>query len=229
MLRQVQRLTDFIKPSTPSENTHMKVQQNTTQWMSNNMTILHDHYTTTISNLANTRSPHDDSPLQVPRAEQPSPPGSPIPPHPTPTPPLNPTRTRVYIPPLSHTLTPTPTRNKVCIPTPPSFLLGGTLAQSHNTHTTQNHHNSFPLFPPSPTGSQVFIAPSKTTSVRHNHNTPLLTTTKSFQHSEKTPVYKTSWFVPNSQTINQHLAHMITFTNTVSSFTTNIAELFFHP
>lgn len=54
MLRQVQRLTDFIKPSTPSENTRMKVKQNTTQWMSNNMTILQDHYTTTISNLANT-------------------------------------------------------------------------------------------------------------------------------------------------------------------------------
>lgn len=63
MLRQVQRLMGFIKPSTPSENTRMKVQQNTTQWMSNNMTILHDHYTTTISNLANTA--HNPLALQI--------------------------------------------------------------------------------------------------------------------------------------------------------------------
>ena len=54
MMKQVQRLTDFIKPSTPSINTREKVQDNTAAWMMTNMHILQTHYQTTISTLSTT-------------------------------------------------------------------------------------------------------------------------------------------------------------------------------
>lgn len=44
MIRQANKLTDFIKPSTPSESTRIKVHNNTMEWMNNNMHILQSHY-----------------------------------------------------------------------------------------------------------------------------------------------------------------------------------------
>ncbi|KAG7467708.1 hypothetical protein JOB18_018490, partial [Solea senegalensis] len=54
MNRQVQRLTDFIKPSTPTTATYNKIHNNTTRWMQNTMLILQDHYHTTITSLLST-------------------------------------------------------------------------------------------------------------------------------------------------------------------------------
>ncbi|KAM7401467.1 hypothetical protein PAMA_005596 [Pampus argenteus] len=53
MMRQVNRLTDFIKPAAPSQETRIKVQNNTTHWMTTNMNILHEHYEHTILTLSN--------------------------------------------------------------------------------------------------------------------------------------------------------------------------------
>ena len=51
MMRQVNRLTDFIKPAAPTEHTRTKVANNTTHWMHTNMTILQEHYLATIATL----------------------------------------------------------------------------------------------------------------------------------------------------------------------------------
>lgn len=55
MTRQVIRLTQFIKPSSPTETTQEKVKQNTEYWMETNMTILQQHYTQTITELTDIR------------------------------------------------------------------------------------------------------------------------------------------------------------------------------
>lgn len=44
MMRQVNKLTDFIKPACPNGQTTQRVKQNTQNWMSVNMQILKDHY-----------------------------------------------------------------------------------------------------------------------------------------------------------------------------------------
>ncbi|MGL4646653.1 MAG: hypothetical protein ACRCVL_06060, partial [Cetobacterium sp.] len=51
MVRQVKKLTQFIKPSSPNNTTTEKIIHNTTDWMYNNMVILREHYTTVINNL----------------------------------------------------------------------------------------------------------------------------------------------------------------------------------
>lgn len=63
MMRQVSRLTDFIKPSTPNDTGRTKIHQNTTNWMQTNMTILQDHYTATITALSDT--PRNPLALQI--------------------------------------------------------------------------------------------------------------------------------------------------------------------
>lgn len=57
MMRQVHRVTNFIKPSSPTDYTTIKLSQNTHQWMQNNMYILQTHYqsvTHTIKQQINT-------------------------------------------------------------------------------------------------------------------------------------------------------------------------------
>lgn len=57
MMRQVHRVTNFIKPSSPTDYTTTKLSQNTHQWMQNNMHILQTHYqsiTHTITQQINT-------------------------------------------------------------------------------------------------------------------------------------------------------------------------------
>lgn len=57
MMRQVHRVTNFIKPSSPTDNTTIKLSQYTHQWMQNNMNILQAHYrsiTYTIKQQINT-------------------------------------------------------------------------------------------------------------------------------------------------------------------------------
>lgn len=44
MLRQVDKLTAFIRPSSPSEATTNRVKLNTAHWMETNMAILREHY-----------------------------------------------------------------------------------------------------------------------------------------------------------------------------------------
>ena len=44
MYRQVNKLTHFIKPSSPHPDTTARVQQNTDEWMNCNLRILKDHY-----------------------------------------------------------------------------------------------------------------------------------------------------------------------------------------
>lgn len=63
MVRQVNRLTDFIKPAGPTESTRKKVQDNTTQWMLNNMHILQQHYEDIILTLNSL--PFNDTALQI--------------------------------------------------------------------------------------------------------------------------------------------------------------------
>lgn len=63
MMRQVNRLTDFIKPAAPTQHTRTRVADNTTTWMKNNMTILQEHYSSTITSLSDT--PKDPLALQI--------------------------------------------------------------------------------------------------------------------------------------------------------------------
>lgn len=63
MMRQVTRLTDFIKPAAPTEQTKTQVRENTINWMSNNMQILLQHYSSTITALSNT--PQNPQALQI--------------------------------------------------------------------------------------------------------------------------------------------------------------------
>ncbi|MGL5802378.1 MAG: hypothetical protein ACRCX7_07285, partial [Cetobacterium sp.] len=51
MCRQVDKLTKFIKPSSPIDTTTEKIAQNTHNWMQTNMNILQEHYTHTIISL----------------------------------------------------------------------------------------------------------------------------------------------------------------------------------
>ena len=44
MWRQVQKLSGFIKPSSPNDTTRTKIQENTRHWMMVNMKILKEHY-----------------------------------------------------------------------------------------------------------------------------------------------------------------------------------------
>lgn len=53
MFRQVGKLTNFIKPSSPTEETAKQVHINTLEWMHNNMVILRTHYDTVIANILN--------------------------------------------------------------------------------------------------------------------------------------------------------------------------------
>lgn len=48
MSRQVNKLTQFIKPSSPRDTTTEKIAQNTLTWMQKNMHILQEHYTQVI-------------------------------------------------------------------------------------------------------------------------------------------------------------------------------------
>lgn len=45
MNRQVNRLTAFIKPASPTEEFRNQVAANTKTWMQNNLTLLKNHYT----------------------------------------------------------------------------------------------------------------------------------------------------------------------------------------
>ncbi|XP_078022177.1 uncharacterized protein LOC144462332, partial [Epinephelus lanceolatus] len=63
MLRQVTRLTDFIKPSTPTIETRNRIYENTTQWMQNTISILQQHYTATIDTIDT--SSHNPLALQI--------------------------------------------------------------------------------------------------------------------------------------------------------------------
>ena len=58
MTRQVTKLTQFIKPSTPTDITKNKIQHCTNTWIHDIMQILYDHYTTILDN-----TPHPDSTL----------------------------------------------------------------------------------------------------------------------------------------------------------------------
>ncbi|KAK2839145.1 hypothetical protein Q7C36_013959 [Tachysurus vachellii] len=51
MQKQVQKLTQFIKPSSPTEQTRHKLNNNTIHWMKHTMHILQEHYTQTIISL----------------------------------------------------------------------------------------------------------------------------------------------------------------------------------
>lgn len=53
MSRQVKRLTAFIKPSSPTDDFHKSVADNTHTWMTKNMTLLQSHYSSAIANHSN--------------------------------------------------------------------------------------------------------------------------------------------------------------------------------
>ena len=59
MMRQVDKLTNFIKPASPTESTTNKVRDNTHSWMKHNMDILQTHYTHTIDTLIQSPQPHN--------------------------------------------------------------------------------------------------------------------------------------------------------------------------
>lgn len=59
MMRQVSKLTAFIKPSSPNSETAEKVKQNTHQWMTQNMHILQDHYHKVIEEITTSLPPFD--------------------------------------------------------------------------------------------------------------------------------------------------------------------------
>lgn len=49
MTNKVNKMSTFIKPACPNQNTLMKVELNTTEWVRNNFVILRDHYDEVIS------------------------------------------------------------------------------------------------------------------------------------------------------------------------------------
>lgn len=51
MYRKANKLTNFVKPAHPTQNTLKKVEQNTQSWMGQNMLILHDHYRDVLCSL----------------------------------------------------------------------------------------------------------------------------------------------------------------------------------
>lgn len=55
MIKQVFRLSSFIKPAAPTEQVRRQLEQNTDSWMSKNLDILYDHYATVIESLKGTR------------------------------------------------------------------------------------------------------------------------------------------------------------------------------
>lgn len=55
MIKQVSRLSSFIKPAVPTEQVRRQLDQNTDSWMSKNLDILYDHYATVIESLKETR------------------------------------------------------------------------------------------------------------------------------------------------------------------------------
>lgn len=55
MIKQVSRLSSFIKPAAPTEQVRRQLEQNTDSWMSKNLDILYDHYATVIESLKGTR------------------------------------------------------------------------------------------------------------------------------------------------------------------------------
>ena len=65
MMRQVHKLTDFIKPSSPNTDIKHKVTENTKKWMQNNMLILQSHYQTIIHSLTHTQPSFSQTSIQV--------------------------------------------------------------------------------------------------------------------------------------------------------------------
>lgn len=63
MTKQVLKLTAFIKPSSPTEETRAAVTKNTETWLHNNMTILQDHYLNII--LTYNNLPLNETALQI--------------------------------------------------------------------------------------------------------------------------------------------------------------------
>ncbi|KAM3582767.1 uncharacterized protein V6R79_010458, partial [Siganus canaliculatus] len=63
MLRQILKLTSFIKPSSPSDSVRQAVQDNTTNWTLNNLRILQTHYSTLLSDF--NPPPHNPLAFQV--------------------------------------------------------------------------------------------------------------------------------------------------------------------
>lgn len=53
MTKQANKLSDFIKPAAPTEQTREKIKLNTEKWMESNLTILQDHYVETIAQYSN--------------------------------------------------------------------------------------------------------------------------------------------------------------------------------
>lgn len=51
MFRQVKKLAQFIKPSSPNNVTREEIMHNTENWVYTNMVILEEHYTTVTDNL----------------------------------------------------------------------------------------------------------------------------------------------------------------------------------
>lgn len=64
MMRHVNKLTDFIKPSSPNDFTRDKVRQNTHQWMKINMNILGHHYDSVIASILEGLPPLEPQALQ---------------------------------------------------------------------------------------------------------------------------------------------------------------------
>lgn len=65
MMKQVRKLTDFIKPSSPNISTKQKVSVNTNNWMLANMHILLEHYETILNTMFPTGFPFNDSAFQT--------------------------------------------------------------------------------------------------------------------------------------------------------------------
>lgn len=51
MLKQIQKLTNVMKPSSPTPQIHRLIEKNTIEWMNKNLDILLDHYEATIAEL----------------------------------------------------------------------------------------------------------------------------------------------------------------------------------
>ena len=56
---QVKKLSSGIKPSSPNENVNERIRLNTMQWMSNNMSILREHYDQVLATELETAGPFD--------------------------------------------------------------------------------------------------------------------------------------------------------------------------
>ncbi|XP_063049514.1 mucin-6-like [Engraulis encrasicolus] len=65
MMRQAQKLTDFVKPAAPTPHTRQQIHTHTTAWMAGTIDILQTHYETQLQTLIQQAPPFHDTAFNI--------------------------------------------------------------------------------------------------------------------------------------------------------------------